>query len=97
MSELGIHRYPAPCAHASATFGCPSCVHKMREDWAKETYDKWVKTYKSPKCGGCGGSTKAWEYHFDGDHLKASVGCVRFDAAEGSIPCAEHDFEVKIA
>ncbi len=96
-AELGIPNAPPPPCHDVPTFGCSSCIERDRLSWCKTKYESWKAAYKPPKCEGCSGPTTPYDWSFDGKALVAEVGCIKFDADEGVIPCSNFDFEVLIA
>lgn len=95
------HGFPQPTVKphtcTTPTFGCMKCIEDNRTDWAKEIYDKWLLTYKFPKCKGCGLSTRSWGYSVTANGpLAVEVGCQNVNADEGFYFCSDHDFTVVI-
>lgn len=83
-----------PHDHLSPVFGCSLCIESDRSAWAKSVYDKWIKTYKFPKCKSCGGKTKAFGYDAAKGSVEVYTGCSRADAEDTG--CSDCDFNILI-
>lgn len=97
MSELGIPEgIAAACDHKVPSFGCSACILKDRKAFAIKSWESWKKTYKLPKCPGCGKAMLHYGHNYDSKEVRAEVICSGHDS-DGVPTCDEHDITVIIA
>ena len=85
-----------PCGHAAPVFGCDGCIQSDREAWAERAYAEWKKTYRLPKCPGCGAAMIHYGKNTYPSKLEAIVICPGIDG-DGCATCEEHDITAVIA
>lgn len=86
---------PKPPCHVTPVFGCSECIERDRNAWAVKTFEAWKKTYKPRKCARHKKTMFAYQWHFDGDKIKADMSCpVHNDGAH--FDCEDQDYSVVI-